>query len=156
MWKRFGKTGLFANISLQKRTTLQAEMEPGRQVHPGGPRRKSFDLGPFLEDQNFESLKNRTWAVVSPPDRLTLLKNPSGKILSVLRLNVMFRKPTISRKRQQHFKASGRKVAKKAVQTPQKSQQQIPRLRVQRQSTIHFRAVVGKDRTSRFVDCRRL
>ena len=72
---------------------------------------------PFLEDrvaqeQNVGSCESN--------GRLTLLKNPPGRIIPVLRLNVMFRKDTTSPKRQQLFKASGRKVVKKAVQTPQK------------------------------------
>ena len=103
---------------------MQAEMEPGRQVHLGGPRRKSFDFDRggrhHLRRSKFRVTQEQKWAVVSPTDRRTLLRNPSGKILSVLRLNVMFRKDTTSPKRQQLFKASGRKVVKKAVQTPQK------------------------------------
>ena len=48
--------------------------EPRRQVHLGGPRRKSYDFDRgrrryfLLKDQKFEPLKNRTWAVATPND----------------------------------------------------------------------------------------
>ena len=45
----------------------------------------------LLGDKKFKSFKNKTWAVASPID--SLVKNPSGKIRHVLRLNVAFANP---------------------------------------------------------------
>ena len=73
MWRRFGKTALFATVLLQNKATMRAAMEDKYQDVPFILNAFSGSLlvltaeGHFLvEDQKFESLKTDKWAVVRP------------------------------------------------------------------------------------------
>ena len=72
MWKIFGKTALFATVSPQRRVSMRTAMEhkyPNVQFHQAldGSLVVAIAEGDLLlEDQNFELLKTRKWAMVRP------------------------------------------------------------------------------------------
>ena len=101
----------------------------------------------LIEDQNFESLKNGTWAVVS-----RMVSKLSKIHQSKSQNQCCVWEPKISPRRQQHFKAGGRKVVKKAMPTPQKASMQNSLFAIQHPSRTHLRSVARQDETQRLHD----